>query len=236
MLPVICFYRLEITFDGDVMNGVACNLQSRGYHALCKATKEIVGHVEPYSITGSLPLIRELQVWELMRKLTFWALSPWTKANSLSNFYRTKDLMLKQLDMVSAYISKKTNSFLWLLVFIFLVSPASNVTVHVHLMLLLLSRRLTEDIPREEWILPVFRHGPGFSGVSEHHFTAGRRGLSLLAGIDQYLQFKLLVAQWHGHLTIRLVGPRACLFNVETGAISLSPMCCHCTVAEKKVG
>jgi hypothetical protein len=62
MLPVICFYRLEITFDGDVMNGVACNLQSRGYHALCKATKEIVGHVEPYSITGSLPLIRELQV------------------------------------------------------------------------------------------------------------------------------------------------------------------------------
>ncbi|CAD6249886.1 unnamed protein product [Miscanthus lutarioriparius] len=53
--------RLEITFDGDVMNGVACNLESRGYHALCKATKEIVGHVEPYSITGSLPLIRELQ-------------------------------------------------------------------------------------------------------------------------------------------------------------------------------
>lgn len=44
------------------MNGVACNLESRGYHALCKATKEIVGHVEPYSITGSLPLIRELQV------------------------------------------------------------------------------------------------------------------------------------------------------------------------------
>jgi hypothetical protein len=62
MLPVICIDRLEITFDGDVMNGVACNLESRGYHALCKATKEIVGHVEPYSITGSLPLIRELQV------------------------------------------------------------------------------------------------------------------------------------------------------------------------------
>ncbi|KAF0934668.1 hypothetical protein E2562_026416, partial [Oryza meyeriana var. granulata] len=53
--------RLEITIDEDVMNGVACNLESRGFHALCKATKEIVGHVEPYSITGSLPLIRELQ-------------------------------------------------------------------------------------------------------------------------------------------------------------------------------
>ncbi|CAM0944805.1 unnamed protein product [Alopecurus aequalis] len=52
---------LELSFDGDIMNGVACNLESRGFQALCKATEEIVGHVEPYSITGSLPLIRELQ-------------------------------------------------------------------------------------------------------------------------------------------------------------------------------
>lgn len=44
------------------MTGVACNLDSRGFHVLCKATKEVVGHVKPYSITGSLPLIRELQV------------------------------------------------------------------------------------------------------------------------------------------------------------------------------
>lgn len=44
------------------MSGVACNLDSPGFHALCKATEEIVGHVKPYSITGSLPLIRELQV------------------------------------------------------------------------------------------------------------------------------------------------------------------------------
>nr|CAB3447566.1 unnamed protein product [Digitaria exilis] len=54
--------RLEITFDAELLNGVACNLESRGFKALCKATEEIVGHVEPYSITGSLPLIRELQV------------------------------------------------------------------------------------------------------------------------------------------------------------------------------
>lgn len=53
--------RLDITFD-EAMNGVACNLDSRGFHVLCKATEEVVGHVKPYSITGSLPLIRELQV------------------------------------------------------------------------------------------------------------------------------------------------------------------------------
>jgi hypothetical protein len=54
-------YSLKISFD-EAMSGVACDLNSRGFHVLCKATEEVVGHVKPYSITGSLPLIRELQV------------------------------------------------------------------------------------------------------------------------------------------------------------------------------
>ncbi|ERN09318.1 hypothetical protein AMTRI_Chr13g115570 [Amborella trichopoda] len=53
--------RLTMTFDEAIMSGVACDLNSRGFHVLCKATEEVVGHVKPYSITGSLPLIRELQ-------------------------------------------------------------------------------------------------------------------------------------------------------------------------------
>lgn len=52
--------RIEISFD-DAYPGVACNLDSRGFHVLCKATEQVVGHVKPYSITGSLPLIRDLQ-------------------------------------------------------------------------------------------------------------------------------------------------------------------------------
>ncbi|GAV69090.1 Peptidase_M20 domain-containing protein/M20_dimer domain-containing protein [Cephalotus follicularis] len=51
---------LTITFE-EAMSGVACDLNSRGFHVLCKATEEVVVHVKPYSITGSLPLIRELQ-------------------------------------------------------------------------------------------------------------------------------------------------------------------------------
>ncbi|KAJ8754342.1 hypothetical protein K2173_002793 [Erythroxylum novogranatense] len=51
---------LTLTFN-DATSGVACNLDSPGFHILCKATEEVVGHVKPYSITGSLPLIRELQ-------------------------------------------------------------------------------------------------------------------------------------------------------------------------------
>ncbi|KAK9120733.1 hypothetical protein Syun_018350 [Stephania yunnanensis] len=53
--------KLTLSFGEAPMSGVACNLDSRGFHVLCNATKEVVGHVKPYSITGSLPLIRELQ-------------------------------------------------------------------------------------------------------------------------------------------------------------------------------
>jgi hypothetical protein len=63
------------------MNGVACNLGCRGFKALCKATKEIVGHVEPYSITRSLPLIQELHVHENQCSLNSWTQSPWAKLN-----------------------------------------------------------------------------------------------------------------------------------------------------------
>ncbi|XP_068305314.1 acetylornithine deacetylase-like [Pyrus communis] len=51
---------LTLSFN-EATSGVACDLNSLGFHVLCKATEEVVGHVKPYSITGSLPLIRELQ-------------------------------------------------------------------------------------------------------------------------------------------------------------------------------
>lgn len=61
IFPLSFIYSLAISFD-ETSSGVACDLESRGFHVLCKATEEVVGHVKPYSITGTLPLIRELQV------------------------------------------------------------------------------------------------------------------------------------------------------------------------------
>ncbi|KAG5248993.1 acetylornithine deacetylase [Salix suchowensis] len=51
---------LTVTFN-KASSGVACDLKSRGFEVLCKATEKVVGHVKPYSITGTLPLIRELK-------------------------------------------------------------------------------------------------------------------------------------------------------------------------------
>jgi hypothetical protein len=51
---------VDLTWIVEGENGVACNLESIGYKALVQATKEHLGDAKPYSIGGSLPLIREL--------------------------------------------------------------------------------------------------------------------------------------------------------------------------------
>jgi len=53
--------KLTITWEGAYYSGVACNLESPGYKALSSAFKKVTGKSEPFSLTGSLPLVRELQ-------------------------------------------------------------------------------------------------------------------------------------------------------------------------------
>lgn len=41
--------------------GIACNLNSDAFKKLNEATKEVMGESDPYSITGGLPLVKDLQ-------------------------------------------------------------------------------------------------------------------------------------------------------------------------------
>eukprot|EP00298_Acanthocystis_sp_HF-20_P012350 c19845_g4_i1.p1 GENE.c19845_g4_i1~~c19845_g4_i1.p1 ORF type:complete len:434 (-),score=190.05 c19845_g4_i1:34-1335(-) len=52
---------IKLTFEDDPYKGIACKLDSKGYEALCTATKNVLGEVKPYSICGSLPLVGEMQ-------------------------------------------------------------------------------------------------------------------------------------------------------------------------------
>jgi acetylornithine deacetylase len=57
---------LELTWASDIaevrqMEGIACNLESPGLEAIIQATKEVKGQAKPYAISGSLPLVRQLQ-------------------------------------------------------------------------------------------------------------------------------------------------------------------------------
>ena len=61
-------YILPDGFKGSVKltimsaeNGIAVNMHSEGYNALLAATSKVLGSVKPYSINGSLPLVREMQ-------------------------------------------------------------------------------------------------------------------------------------------------------------------------------
>ncbi|XP_065897167.1 uncharacterized protein [Dysidea avara] len=52
---------LEIIWDGEPFKGVACQLDSVGHTSLREATQSVIGECRPYSITGSLPLVGEMQ-------------------------------------------------------------------------------------------------------------------------------------------------------------------------------
>lgn len=53
--------RVELEWVNEGENGIACNISSPGYLALHAATREVLGNVVPYSIGGSLPLVRDMQ-------------------------------------------------------------------------------------------------------------------------------------------------------------------------------
>jgi len=53
--------KFELKWLGEPYNGVACNIDSIGYKALHEGVERACGSAVPFSLTGSLPLIRELQ-------------------------------------------------------------------------------------------------------------------------------------------------------------------------------
>jgi acetylornithine deacetylase len=53
--------KLELTWGEHDMTGIACSLESPGFHSLCAALTAVRGEAKPYSICGSLPLVDELQ-------------------------------------------------------------------------------------------------------------------------------------------------------------------------------
>ncbi|TMW55677.1 hypothetical protein Poli38472_010559 [Pythium oligandrum] len=53
--------KLEIKFDEGYFEGIACSLDSVGYKSLAKAIETVLGEAKPFSISGSLPLVRDLQ-------------------------------------------------------------------------------------------------------------------------------------------------------------------------------
>ena len=67
--------KVELTWGEHMLAGIACKLDSPGFHALKDATQEVKGNAVPYSICGSLPLVREMQQEGFDIQLTGYGLS-----------------------------------------------------------------------------------------------------------------------------------------------------------------
>ncbi|OQR89899.1 hypothetical protein ACHHYP_05958 [Achlya hypogyna] len=52
---------LELTLAEHAIEGIACSLDSIGFQSFNDATKHVKGEAHPFSIMGSLPLVRDLQ-------------------------------------------------------------------------------------------------------------------------------------------------------------------------------
>jgi len=53
--------KLELNIGDGCLEGIACKIDSKAFHVLCHSLKTVRGFVKPYSICGSLPLVREMQ-------------------------------------------------------------------------------------------------------------------------------------------------------------------------------
>ncbi len=51
---------VELKWLGQAYPGVAVNMESVGYKAIFKAVEKVCGNAKPFSLTGSLPIIRDL--------------------------------------------------------------------------------------------------------------------------------------------------------------------------------
>jgi len=53
--------RIELSWPGSPAAGLAADLDSKSYHAITHAVKTVRGKCEPFSLTGTLPLIAEMK-------------------------------------------------------------------------------------------------------------------------------------------------------------------------------
>lgn len=53
--------KLSLEWGDHLLTGIACDLKSPAFALMCDAIEDVKGKAEPYSLTGSLPLVHEMQ-------------------------------------------------------------------------------------------------------------------------------------------------------------------------------
>jgi len=100
---------LEWLTKGDLhsMEGIACHIDSPGFHALVAAIEKVRGSSVPYSINGSLPLVRQMQRMGFDVQITGFGLS---KTYHADNEYALLSDMVKGGEIVWLWIQQLERS------------------------------------------------------------------------------------------------------------------------------
>jgi len=95
--------------DDFLMEGIACKLDSPGFLSICEAIKSVRGSVKPYSICGSLPLVRSMQKAGFDLQITGFGKSD---AYHAENEYCLLSDMVNAGEILSVYVSKLQTHYL----------------------------------------------------------------------------------------------------------------------------
>jgi len=102
--------KLHLKWLGEAENGIACKLDSPGYKAIVDATESVFGSAKPYSIGGSLPLVRELQDFGFDVQVAGYGLSSRYHADNeyatLSDFQKAIKVFAKVITILDDYQEK----------------------------------------------------------------------------------------------------------------------------------
>jgi len=104
--------KVEMEWTDDVdsvrqMEGIACDLDSAGLKSIVDATAEVKGKATPYAITGSLPLVRQMQNAGFDIQITGYGLSSTYHADneyaSLSDMQDAFQILLRIISINDQY-------------------------------------------------------------------------------------------------------------------------------------
>lgn len=98
--------KVDFSWLSEGENGIACDLKSTGYFAILEATRHVLGDVKPYSIGGSLPLIRQLQEQGFDMQISGYGISAKYHADnesaSLASFKDASKIISKVISIMEA--------------------------------------------------------------------------------------------------------------------------------------
>jgi len=102
---------VEWEWTGHAMTGVACDMDSTGFKALCDAIYEVTGQCKPFALTGSLPIIADLKAQGMDVQVTgFGAFDAYHAANeyaTISGFETGTKIVTRLIDHLNTHMPQE---------------------------------------------------------------------------------------------------------------------------------